>query len=267
MLGWRNYRHKSLVERHRKSLFLPYFYSDRRAILFSECVRGYWDHLGEIDAVGELICTSRQEWCGGFFGTSNAFQRPHLLLSHQLEIGPPFTQKALLLKLWCKKYKLQREVVPRQRPGCLGLGGKATRRRTELATSGGRESLGREPGGDAGRKRCQGRPLWGGAHPAVTVDHFPVPCPVLSWGWHGDKDRCWVLCSLKISGEDESDSVARVVGGFAGAACVKQYGLFRLHLTPEPAFPWNLISISSGRAGGLKEVGSCIMAVILAASP
>lgn len=139
MLGWRNYRHKSPVERHRKSLFLPYFYSDRRAILFSECVRGYWDHLGEIDAVGELICTSRQEWCGGFFGTSNAFQRPHLLLSHQLEIGPPFTQKALLLKLWCKKYKLQREVVPRQRPGCLGLGGKATRRRTELATSGGRE--------------------------------------------------------------------------------------------------------------------------------
>lgn len=41
MLEWRNYRHKSPVERHRKSLFLSYFYSDRRAILSSECVRGY----------------------------------------------------------------------------------------------------------------------------------------------------------------------------------------------------------------------------------
>lgn len=54
-----------------------------------------------------------------FLGTSKSFQKPAPSLSCLLEIGSPFTQKALQLKLRCEKYKLQSEVVTWERPSCL----------------------------------------------------------------------------------------------------------------------------------------------------
>lgn len=81
------------------------------------------------------------------------FKSQHLLLSCQVEIGPPFTQKALPLELQCEKYKLQSEVVPWDRSGCpeWGWGGDMTQDCVGNFRGKG-ESLDPEPKEDAGRK-------------------------------------------------------------------------------------------------------------------
>lgn len=78
---------------------------------------------GDRQGVGDPIIT-RNGLRRLFFGTSKCFSKAssYLLLSCWLEIGPPFTQKALPLKLWGEKHKLQSEMAVWFRLSCRDWG-------------------------------------------------------------------------------------------------------------------------------------------------
>lgn len=100
-------------------------------------LRGDWQGVGDPIRTGNGLRRL-------FFGTSKCFSKAssYLLLSCRLEIGPPFTQKALPLKLQGEKHKLQSEVVAWFRANCLDWGWGGDRTQDWISNCGG---SGREP--------------------------------------------------------------------------------------------------------------------------